>query len=64
MLYLVALIRQPSKKEADEGKTEELVMAPTPILAPNEQSAAVQAVIKNKDTLGDMTNVQVIARPF
>lgn len=66
MLYEVAMIKKPTKKEVDEGTgREELILAPVPVLANDPQGAAVQAVISNKDKApADMTRVEVLVRPF
>lgn len=65
MLYLVALIQKPTKKEEEEGKQESLILAPTPVIAKDDKSAAVQAVAANKDQISaDLSNVEVLVRPF
>lgn len=65
MLYEVALIERPTKKEIEEGKAERLVMAPFPIIAPDDRSAGVQAVLANRDKIaGDISRVEVLVRPF
>lgn len=64
-LYEVALIENPTKKEAEDGKHETLVLAPTPVIAGDDKSAGVQAVVQNKDKLpSDLSRVQVLVRPF
>ena len=61
MLYEVALVEQPSKKDA----MEKLIMSPKPVIARDEQSAGVIAVLDNKDSITcDMSRVQVLVRPF
>ena len=65
MLYLVALIQKPTKKQEEDGKQDELILAPTPVIARDDKSAAVQAVANSKDKIkGDLSNVEVIVRPF
>ena len=65
MLYLVALIQKPTKKEEEEGKQETLILEPTAVIARDDKSAAVQAVASNKDKINaDLSNVEVIVRPF
>jgi hypothetical protein len=66
MLYLVALIKKPTKKQEEDGKQEELILAPTPVIARDDKSAAVQAVSNSKDKIADtdLSNVEVIVRPF
>lgn len=65
MLYLVALIQKPTKKEEEGGKQEVLILPPTPVIARDDKSAAVQAVGQNKDKIiADLSNVEVLVRPF
>lgn len=65
MLYEVALIQQPTQKEIEEGKIEILVMAPTAVIAKDEQSAGVAAVMQKKDEIKcDIARIQVLVRPF
>ena len=65
MLYEVALVENPTKKEREDGAMEKLIMAPTAIVAKDEQSAAVSIVIQKKDELKfDPARVQVLVRPF
>lgn len=65
MLYLVALIQKPTKKQEEDGQQETLILAPTAIIARDDKSAAVQAVATNKDKItADLSNVEVIVRPF
>lgn len=64
-LFEVALIQQPTKKEAEEGQGETLIMPPTPVIAKEPQSAAVIAVAQNKDKItGELSRVEVLVRPF
>lgn len=64
-LYEVALIKQPTKKEAEDGKQEEMILAPTAVIARDDRAAGVQAILKKKDSLGDdISQVQVLVRPF
>lgn len=65
MLYEVALVQTPTKKEAEEGKSETLILAPTAVIAADDKAAAVQAVAANKDKVpSDLTRVKVLVRPF
>lgn len=65
MLYEVALIEKPTKKEQEDGKVEKLILPPTPVIASDERSAGVQAVMKNKDKITeDLSKVEVLVRPF
>lgn len=65
MLFEVALVQQPTKKEAEEGIGEKLILAPTAVIANDDKAAAVQAVAANKDKVPtDLARVQVLVRPF
>lgn len=65
MLYEVALIEMPTKKDSEEGAQEKLILNPTPVIAKDEQSAGVAAVMQNKDKIEcDISRVQVLVRPF
>lgn len=65
MLYLVALIQKPTKKELEDGKQEQLILAPTAVIAQDDKAAAVKAVTQNKDKIeGNLDNVEVLVRPF
>jgi hypothetical protein len=66
MLYIVALIQKPTKKQEEDGQQEKLILEPTSIIARDDKSAAVQAVSKSKDVIGttDLSNVEVLVRPF
>lgn len=65
MLFEVALIEKPTKKEMEEGKTERLILPPTAVIANDDKSAGVQAVMQNKDKIeGDLSRVEVLVRPF
>ena len=65
MLFLVALIQQPTAKEKEDGKQEVLLLAPTPVIARDDKAAAVKAVRDNADKITtDLANVEVMVRPF
>ncbi len=65
MLYLVALVQKPTKKEEEDGKVETLILPPTPVIARDDKSAAVKAVAESKDKITtDLSNVEVLVRPF
>lgn len=65
MLYEVALIRRPTKKEAEDGEVEKLILGPVPVIANDDKSAGAQAVIQHRDKLeGDLSRVEVLVRPF
>lgn len=62
-LYEVAMIEMPTKKELEEGSVEKLLVEPTAVVAPNDQSAAIQVAMKAKLEV-DMARVKVLVRPF
>jgi len=65
MLYEVALIQKPTKNEAEDGKQEELILPPTPVIACDDKAAGVKAVLDNKDKITvDLSRVTVLVRPF
>jgi hypothetical protein len=65
MLYEVALIEKPTKKEQEDGKTEKLILPPTPILAADDRQAGFKAIIEYKDKIQvDLQRVEVLVRPF
>lgn len=65
MLYEVALIEKPTKKGIEEGECEKLILPPTAVIASDDKSAGVQAVMQNKDKItGDLNRVEVLVRPF
>jgi hypothetical protein len=37
MLYEVALIEKPTKKEAEDGQIEKLILPPTPVIARDDK---------------------------
>jgi hypothetical protein len=65
-LFEVAIIQRPTKKEVDEGTgIETLLFGPSPVVARDEQSAAIAAVTgPNKPATLDMSRAEVIVRPF
>lgn len=62
-LFEVAMVYVPSEEERKDGKTEELILEPTPFLASDSQKAAMKAM---KEVSGDvdLDRVQVLVRPF
>jgi hypothetical protein len=65
-LFEVAIIKDPTKKELEEGTaTEELLFGPKAVLAKDAQTAAIAAVTGKDAPQGlDMTRARVIVRPF
>lgn len=69
MLFEVAILETPTKKEQEDGKGERLVLGPVPVVAPDAQSAAISAVLdaNRAQTPGievDRARMQVLVRPF
>lgn len=65
MLFEVALIQRPTKKAAEDGAQEELILPPTPVIAHDDKAAALKAVMEHKEQIkGDLSNVTVLVRPF
>jgi hypothetical protein len=64
-LYMVALIKEPTKSQADNGEAEILIMAPTPIIASSEEAARMQAIVQNAAAIStDTKNIKALVRPF
>lgn len=64
-LFEVAILQKPTKKEAEEGASEKLVFGPQPVVANDDQSAAIAAVMDggvSKDL--DRQRMEVLVRPF
>ena len=64
MLFEVAILETPTKKEREEGKTEKLVFGPKPVVANDSQSAAIAAVLDGDKIEVDRSRMQVLVRPF
>lgn len=64
-LFEVAMIEKPTAKEVESGAVEKLVMSPISVIARDQQSAGVIAVMQNKEKIVcDMSRVEVLVRPF
>ena len=64
-LFEVAILEKPTKKEAEEGTSEKLVFGPKAVVARDNQSAAIAAVMDGdvpKDL--DRQRMEVLVRPF
>jgi hypothetical protein len=62
-LFEVAITEMPTKKEAEDGAQEKLVMAPKAVVAKDQQSAAVAAALEAG--IGFDANKSLIhVRPF
>lgn len=63
-LFEVAIIEEPTQKEIEDGGVEKLVMTPTAVLAQDEQTAAINAVMDSDDLKVDRNKMKVLVRPF
>jgi hypothetical protein len=68
MLFEVAILEKPTKKEIEEnGTVERLVFGPKAVVASDAQGAAIAAVLDNGDSSLakiDRSRMQVLVRPF
>jgi hypothetical protein len=66
MLFEVAILETPTKEEKEDGKAENLLFGPKGIVANNERSAGVVAVMEGKPGEGniDQSRMVVFVRPF
>lgn len=63
-LFEVAILERPTKKEAEEGRAERLVFGPKPVVANDQQSAAIAAVLDGGTIEADRARMEVLVRPF
>jgi hypothetical protein len=64
-LFEVAILETPTKKEKEEGLSEKLVFGPKAVVASDQQSAAIAAVLDSAgDVKCDRQRMQVLVRPF
>jgi hypothetical protein len=65
MLYEIAILEKPTKKEIEEnGATEKLVFGPKAVVANDPQSAAISAVLDGGEIKVDRARMIVLVRPF
>ena len=66
MLFEVAILETPTKKEFEEhGQNEKLIFGPHPVVANDAQSAAVSVVLDNAENIKvDRSRMKVLVRPF
>lgn len=62
-LFEVAILENPTPKEAEEGAVEKLVMGPKAVVASDQQSAAIAAIMDEQLDV-DKSRIQVLVRPF
>jgi hypothetical protein len=58
-LFEVAILSVPTKEEEEQGKMEEIILRPTPIIAKSDNDAYVQTVIEHKDIIAKMPKERV-----
>lgn len=63
-LFEVAILEKPTQKEAEEGKSERLVLGPKAVVANDPQSAAISAVLDGDKPSVDRSRMEVLVRPF
>jgi len=64
-LFEVAILENPTKKAAEEGTGQKLVMGPKAVIARDAQSAAINAVLDGGiDASVDRSRLEVLVRPF
>lgn len=64
-LFEVAIIKKPTRKEIEEGTgQEEMILAPTPVVARDPNMAAISVVTKNPPEGFDPNRCEVLIRPF
>lgn len=64
-LFEVAILEKPTKKDAEEGASEKLVFGPKAVVARDNQSAAIAAVMGGDVPQDlDRSRMEVLVRPF
>jgi hypothetical protein len=64
-LFEVAILQKPTKKEAEDGGSEKLVFGPKAVIARDDQSAAISAVMDGGLPPDfDRSRMEVQVRPF
>jgi hypothetical protein len=66
MLYWVAAVLEPTKKQKeDESALEELILQPRIVVAKNDNAAAIKVVMEATELKGkDLNRISVVVRPF
>jgi len=62
-LYEVAILEKPTKKEAEDGAQEKLILAPRCVVAPDQQTAMLQ-VVRDPGLQFDLLKAQILVRAF
>lgn len=64
-LFEVAILQKPTKKEAEDGACERLMFGPKSVIANDDQSAAIAAVMDGEAPRDlDRSRMEVLVRPF
>ena len=65
-IFLVAVIKQPTKKAKDEENAlPKLILEPTAVIARDDKDAALKIAMKSEKLKGlDQDKLEVIVRPF
>lgn len=64
-LFEVAILELPTKNEKEDGKSERLVFGPAPVVAKDEQAAAISAVLDKQGGVEvDRSRMSILVRPF
>lgn len=64
-LFEVAILQKPTKKEAEDGGCEKLVFGPKSVIANDDQSACIAAVMDGEAPRDlDRSRMEVLVRPF
>jgi hypothetical protein len=64
-LFEVAILQKPTKKEAEDGASEKLVFGPKSVVARDDQSAAIEAVMDGEVPRDiERSRMEVLVRPF
>jgi len=63
-LFEVAILEKPTKNEAEDGKSERLVFGPKAVIARDNQSAGIAAVLDADKLEINRDRMEVLVRPF
>jgi hypothetical protein len=65
-LFEVAIIEKPTRKEAEDGAAEKLIVAPKAVIARDERAAAINAIMEltTPPTSTNRDRWEVLVRPF
>lgn len=64
-LFEVAILENPTKKAAEDGTGQKLVFGPKAIIARDQQSAAINAVLDGGVPADvERSRLEVLVRPF